>query len=198
MIRRLGILLIALAFVMTSERAARAQEIDGGTLALSILLNLLSTGSGIGTGYSLWGGCKDCQQSALNEDYLREHYAQLQHDLARGSGGVVDDLAFALRVRPDAVGTLGKLLREERSTLLQLAEPTAVDEGRAAAFVQRVEALVVAHDLREHGPRVTGCAAPPVASTDPPPEPDEPDEPDDGLVLSLAAPAPPLPPIAGQ
>ena len=74
------------------------------------------------------------KRSAWMLDYLRQHPAAVRQGLALGAGAAVDDLARALRLKPERRVDFGRLLRRERATLLALADPARLDEARAESF----------------------------------------------------------------
>lgn len=70
------------------------------------------------------------------ENYLEDNAVALQQDLSLGAGETVDDLALAFQVAEEDRATFGKIVRSNRATLLELANPEQLDTERARAFVE--------------------------------------------------------------
>lgn len=72
------------------------------------------------------------------ERYIRDNRVAVMHDVTRGSGPVIEDLAHLFGVAE--VARLGMALREHRDDLLALS--AHVDAARAAQFAELVEAAI--------------------------------------------------------
>jgi len=145
MMRYLATTLAVSALLYACPTTALGQDDSSGGADIAILAFLLmsaSTGSGLLTGYSLWGN-KECRSASLqSEQYLRDHETDLRQDFALGSGPTVDDLAVYLELPAEQAPQLGRLLRKNRRGLLDLADPTLLTPERADAFFDRVSSLV--------------------------------------------------------
>jgi hypothetical protein len=139
-------------FAALNPATARAQETDGGQVALGLALMAASTGMGVLTGYSLWGGCRDCEKTAFNDQYFKEHYVSLTQDLALGAGESVLDLASAVDVPPENVGRFGKVLRTHRAELLALANPATITPADAERLLARIDQLAFTAGLKRVAP----------------------------------------------
>jgi hypothetical protein len=79
--------------------------------------------------------------------YLRHNAVQLAQDLAIGDGPLVQELAVALKLRPQVRPDFVELLRSHRHALADLADPDRLDRVRALAFVTRLKQLLAAHPV---------------------------------------------------
>lgn len=85
--------------------------------------------------------------------YLKSNHLQLAQDLGEGQGPVLQELAAQTRIAPEHREVLGAQLQAHAGELLELLDPSELDEARTLKFLERYVEIVqqnpvLAHDLR--------------------------------------------------
>lgn len=100
----------------------------------------LSTGTLAAIGVAIYFSVKAAQPpvGATALRFLRANEDQLRQDLALGAGPALEDLAAAAEIRRAHAPRFYALLHQNRAELLELAEPSKLDEQRALLFLSAV------------------------------------------------------------
>ncbi len=85
-------------------------------------------------------------RATVMEDYLRQNNVALHQEIPMGGGDTVADLGQLFQVDADQRAAFGELMRANRGLLLDLAEPSKLNEQRAALFM---EAIIIAMEADE-------------------------------------------------
>lgn len=140
----------------TQDSAAQSSQ----NVSVAVLSTVGIGATAVGIGLLIWALQPAAAAApAAAHAYLRANARQLREDLAVGAGPVIDDLAYAARIRPENLDRFGTLLRMHRAELLALADPEWLDEGRAAATLRRIGEIARTDDaLAADGARMAAEA----------------------------------------
>lgn len=131
-------IVLALLSVAIAPTDAHAQTVDPSNHA-AFLSSVSST-----TTTTIVGGIivtvTISSGSADLERYLRHNAVAVRHDITRGAGAAVEDLADGFGVASEHLAAFGQLLRARRQELLALSDDHVLDADSAAQFA----ALVIA------------------------------------------------------
>lgn len=103
----------------------------------------LTTGTTAGGAYLIWKFMSKETTSTPEskakadkeaEGYVRQNAAQLNNDLALASGPIINDMAASLKIAPANKAQFRKVIRENRSELMDLASVETLTPERAGEF----------------------------------------------------------------
>jgi len=70
---------------------------------------------------------------------MEDNAVAMAHDITMGGGQTVEDLATMAGLEPEQHAAFARALRAERSQLVELLDPGAIDASKAEEFAARIK-----------------------------------------------------------
>ncbi len=129
-----GALLCALVAPVAAQETVYYGDYSFSSTSTTTTTGVLITVAPILTTLLAAGGAS----ASVMEDYLRHNNVAIHQEIPMGGGDTVADLGQLFQVDADQRAAFGELMRANRGLLLDLAEPSKLNEQRAALFIETV------------------------------------------------------------
>jgi hypothetical protein len=148
----MALAIASMPFGARAQTSSTASSSGGAAASTStVLTTVVPTTTLAGIIYGIYTTVKGKDQPAAApaaakavESYLRSNAVQLAQDLAVGTGPVMKDLAAGAAIRTENMKHFGKVLRNHRTELMELADTAKLNEERTLAFLRRVGDIIKA------------------------------------------------------